>query len=224
MNENQEMQRPEEEKVKMPTKKCKHCNSEIDKQAKVCPVCHSSQSFGAGKIVALVAIGIVVIFVLGSCIANIGKTTNTSSSSSSQATQNEQKTYGAGENWTVDGQWNFRIDSVTATDDRNQFSDKNPAQVVIITYTYENLGYTSKIQDLYFSSSEMSVIDANNAIASTYPVATTVSPQPVPVGTTCNAAEEGFGLDNASQQVTIKVSKYDANSKKQEATFVVPIQ
>lgn len=224
MSDNQEMKRPEEEQAKMPTKKCKHCNSEIDKQAKVCPVCHGSQRFGAGKIVALVAIGIVLVFVLGSCIANIGKSTGTSSSASSQSAQNEQKTYGAGETWTVDGQWNFRIDSVTATDDRNQFSDKNPAQVVIVTYTYENLGYTSKVQDLYFSSSDMSVIDAGSAVASTYPVHTTVSPQPAPVGTTCNAAEAGFGLDNTSPQVTIKVSQYDANSKKQEATFVVPVQ
>lgn len=51
------------------------------------------------------------------------------------------KEYRIGDTWTVDGQWNITINSVRETSERNQYSDKNPTSVYIVTYTYENLGY-----------------------------------------------------------------------------------
>lgn len=66
---------------------------------------------------------------------------DTEDSASETATAaTEETTYGLGETWTVDGQWSLTFNSVTTTDERNQFSDKTPAQVVILDYTYQNSG------------------------------------------------------------------------------------
>jgi|LSQX01.1.fsa_nt_gb cytoskeletal protein RodZ len=48
----------------MTTKKCKHCQSEIDKKAKVCPVCKKKQ----GGILKFVIIGIIAIFIIGALV------------------------------------------------------------------------------------------------------------------------------------------------------------
>ena len=77
--------------------------------------------------------------------------------------QSEKTVYRAGEEWIVDGQWSFTINSVTAVQERSEYTNKTPAQVVIIDYTYENLGYTDEIMDLYFTMS--SVVDEAGEVA-----------------------------------------------------------
>ena len=131
--------------------------------------------------------------------------------------------YSLGETWTVDGQWKLTFDSVTTTDYRNQYSDKNPEQVVIIKYTYENLGYEGTFQDLYISSMSMKVIDEKSEIASTYPAEISVHPDETPIGTKCVGAEEAFGLNNDSKTITVYLDKYDGNSTKQKAKFILKV-
>ena len=46
-----------------------------------------------------------------------------------------QDEYKIGETWIVEGQWKLTIDSVEETMERNEFSDKNPSAVYIISYT-----------------------------------------------------------------------------------------
>ena len=58
-----------------------------------------------------------------------------------------QDVYKIGESYILDGLWKITINSVEETDDRNEFSDKTPAAVYIITYTYENLGNDDGIMD-----------------------------------------------------------------------------
>ena len=55
----------------------------------------------------------------------------------------------------MEGQWKLKITSVTPTAERNQFSEDKPVQVVVINYTYENLGYTSDAQDLFLTPSNV---------------------------------------------------------------------
>ena len=63
-----------------------------------------------------------------------------------------QKEYKIGETWVVEGQWKLTVDSVEEVQERNEFSDKQPQAVYIVTYTYENLGYESEYSDgLYLS-------------------------------------------------------------------------
>ncbi len=177
------------------------------------------------KQVGLIVVFAVLVLVLIVMIASCRSSGSSSSSSSGQSNDTAQaKTYGPGETWTVDGQWSLTIDSVTATDERNAYSDKNPAQVVVVTYSYNNLGYTSDVQDLYFGDGDFKVLDAGNAVASSYPGNITTYAQATPVGASCNGAQACYGLDNASDQITLTVSQYDSNHKKQEASFVLPVQ
>lgn len=131
--------------------------------------------------------------------------------------------YSLGETWTVDGQWRFTFDSVTTTSDRNKYSDMNPEQVIILKYTYENLGYEGKFQDLYISSTSMQVIDGKSEMASTYPASTSVSPDTTPVGAKCVGAEVAFGLNNESDTITVYLTEYDGNYTKHKAKFILKV-
>lgn len=147
------------------------------------------------------------------------------SDSDLESKQGEQnKVYGLNETWTVDGLWSLTFTSVTQTEERNQYSDKTPAQVVYLNYDYENLGYQSDIQDLYISTNSFQIIDSAGAIAETYPLTSTTYPQQVPVGAKCIGAQECIALTNASDKIKVIVSLYDNNYTEHTATFELPIQ
>ncbi|AJG98885.1 hypothetical protein LF65_02299 [Clostridium beijerinckii] len=137
-----------------------------------------------------------------------------------------ERIYQAGEKWIVDGQWEFTINSVESTKYRNEFWDKNPEQVVIINYSYKNLGYSNSYMDLYFSS--FTVMDEKGVVAELYPANTKYSPKETPIGATCDKAQAGYGLSNKSSSITIQVEEYShdssGNSQKQKATFKVPVK
>lgn len=140
------------------------------------------------------------------------------------AESSQKDVYTLGEPWIVNGQWSLTINSVTTTADRNQFSDKSPAQVVIIDYTYENLGYTGMLQDLYISASSFSVIDQIGEMAYTYPASTAGYATPTPVGAKCVGAQEAFGLNNESSSITLIVEDYGSDGNRYEATFELTVQ
>lgn len=83
------------------TKKCKHCQSEIDKKAKICPNCRKKQG-GKGK---FVIIGIIVFFILVGALGSnnddsastsgnneADKATNTQASADGKDVENTQTT------------------------------------------------------------------------------------------------------------------------------------
>ena len=72
------------------TKQCKFCRSEIDKKAKVCPVCHRAQSKGKGCLIAaivtiVVIVGIVLAIVIPIAVSVGSGEFNPSSASSGSA-------------------------------------------------------------------------------------------------------------------------------------------
>lgn len=142
----------------------------------------------------------------------------------SKQQENQNKVYALNETWTVDGLWSLTFTSVTQTEERNQYSDKAPAQVVYLNYDYENLGYQSDIQDLYISDNSFQIIDSAGVIAETYPLTSTTYPQQVPVGAKCIGAQECIALNNASDKIKVIVSLYDNNYTEHTATFELPIQ
>jgi len=131
----------------------------------------------------------------------------------------ESKTeYNVGETWIVEGQWALTVTGVTATDDRNPFSEKAPVAVYIVDYTYTNLGYTDTLglmDGLYFNIND-TVIDCTNKTGYSYPLSV-IDPQEAPVGATCDA-QVCIGVDNAGD-FKLYVTEYDGNYNKQKVTF-----
>lgn len=147
--------------------------------------------------------------------------TQTEEQTTEEQTEEKKDKYGIGEEWIVDGQWKLTVNSVTATEDRNEYADKEPAEVVIITYTYENLGYEDDLQDLFLTPSK--VIDGSKKMADSYPGDITTHPQPTPVGAIMENAEDCWGLVNESDTIQIIFEAYDMNDDLQKATFEVPV-
>lgn len=137
------------------------------------------------------------------------------------AAEEKNKVFSIDDTWTVDGLFTLKVDSVTPTDDRNEFADENPAQVVVITYTYENLGLESEVQDLYITPDR--VIDGNRELGYLYPASVKTSPQPTPVGAKMVGAQDAFGLNNESETVTVMFSVYDDEYNEYKASFEVPV-
>lgn len=133
----------------------------------------------------------------------------------------EEKVYTKDEWWEIPNEFKLKINSVTPTDDRNQFSHKEPEQVVIINYTYENLGYESSIQDLFMTPD--SVVDSERSLAETYPARTGTKPTTVPVGSVLEGAEEAYGLKNPGGTITIIFTQRDSDRNSHTATFEIPI-
>lgn len=155
--------------------------------------------------------------------------TDTKETEQAQTTKKTEKAvskdvYAIGETWTVDGQWSLTVNSVTETDDRNQFSDKNPAAVYIVDYSYTNIGYEDKngIMDGLYMSLDDSIVDNSGLMGYSYPGAITNYAQEAPVGATCNA-QVCIGVDNPGD-FQINVKQYDGNSKKQSAKFNIAVQ
>lgn len=141
------------------------------------------------------------------------------SGESTDPVSTKETIYGLGETWTVEGSFSLAFTSVTQTDERNEYSDKTPAQVVILNYDYENIG----IKDgLYIS--DFTVMDANGEVASTYPATITTYPQETPVGAKCVGAQEIYGLNNVSQAVKVICELYDDSYKQYTATFELAVQ
>ncbi len=95
--------------------------------------------------------------------------------------------------------YSFRINKVSTMDERNSYSDKKPAQVLLIDFTYKNI---ANPDELYLSDIYFKVIDSKGKIGYTYPNSKTNYPQKIPVGVTCDA-QMIFGIDNASDKITL---------------------
>lgn len=136
----------------------------------------------------------------------------------------EKEVYKIGETWTVDGQWSLTITGVTATDERNEYEETNPAAVYIVDYTYTNDGYvdaTGYMNGLYLDVGGM-VVDNAGQMGYYYGVNTTYFPQETPVGASCKA-QMAFGVDNAGD-FELTVVQYDGNDEEQKATFQIDVQ
>lgn len=133
-----------------------------------------------------------------------------------------QDEYKMGEAWVVEGQWKLTVDSVEETQDRNEYSDKQPGAVYIVTYTYENLGYEDEIMDGLYINLDDGIIDNSGKMGYSYPGDISMYPQETPVGASCQA-QACIGVDNPGS-FKINVSDYDGNSNKQKATFNLEIE
>lgn len=139
----------------------------------------------------------------------------------SESTTTSQDVYKIGESYVVDNLWKITIDSVEATDDRNPYSEKDPAAVYIVTYTYENLGYDDDIMDGLYISLEDGIVDSTGKMGYSYPADVSKYPQETPVGASCEA-QACIGVDTPGT-FKINFSEYDNNYEKHSAVFEIEV-
>ena len=132
-----------------------------------------------------------------------------------------QDTYKIGETYVVEGQWKITVDSVEATDERNEYSDKKPNAVYVVTYTYENIGYESDYSDGLYIGLEDGIIDSAGKMGYSYPGDVTLYPQETPIGASCEA-QACIGVDNPGS-FKINFTDYDGNGEKQSAVFEIAV-
>lgn len=132
-----------------------------------------------------------------------------------------QDTYKIGETYVVEGQWKITVDSAEATDERNEYSDKKPNAVYVVTYTYENIGYESDYSDGLYIDLEDGIIDSAGKMGYSYPGDVTLYPQETPIGASCEA-QACIGVDNPGS-FKINFTDYDGNGEKQSAVFEIAV-
>lgn len=217
------------------TKFCMHCGTEIKAGMKACPNCKKKQG-GGFKTIAIILIIILLAVNAILLFLNISNETDITPSSIIDKIINnnkqqepdqpqEEAAYSIGQPWVVDGQWSLTVNSMAATDQRNEYDERNPAQVFIIDYTYENLGYADKdgiMNGLFFDLSSGQIVDSAGVMGYSYPGDVTNYAQETPVGATCNA-QTCIAVDNASTEVKIIMSQHDGTGAPHSATFVIPV-
>lgn len=156
-------------------------------------------------------------------VADLQKTVEELQTELSKYTEGtNQEEYKIGETWTVPGQWSLTINSVEETADRNQYEEKQPGAVYIVTYTYENLGYEDDVMNgLFLGLESGNIVDSAGKMGYSYPGDVTLYAQETPVGATCEA-QACIGVDNAGS-FKIHFSHYDGMDTEQSAVFNVEI-
>lgn len=136
------------------------------------------------------------------------------------------KTYGLGQTWRVNGQFEFTINRVYETDYRNPYEEANPAQVIMIEYTCKNIGYINSspsMPGLWMTIDNCGkVIDQSGYVAETYPGDINYYYQELPIGTSC-VAESCYGLRNRSQRIKLQMDMYLGGMRTEQALFDLPV-
>ena len=134
-----------------------------------------------GKVICIISI-VLSIFGLIFVFSEDNGTTVTSNnnSSTSQSTNEEEtKTYGLNEEITIktaSEEYTLTITGIQEMKERNEFSEKTPAQVFLIDYTYKNI---SSDDALYIRDIDFKIIDEQGEVGDTYPNDTSSSPKEI---------------------------------------------
>lgn len=209
----------EEEEI---LKKCKRCDDEISekyivKHEWVSATCDKAKYCKSCKIEEGVALG-----------------HTTDNGTCSRCNQYIEKIYEAGEKWIVEGEWEFTVDSVSKHRLCNSFSNssKNLSstedKVILITYSYKNLGYKGFLQDLYFSTPTFKVYDDEGYAVDTYACTHVEYPEVCVVGTACKGAQVSYVVPSDCEYILLCIDTYTTMNENHEsdrvkATFKVYI-
>ena len=182
-----------------------------------------------GKVICIISIVLAVfglIFVFsennGTTVTSNNSNTSGNNSSTSQNTNKEEtKTYGLNEEIAINVSGNEYVLTITGIQEmkeRNQFSEKTPAQVFLIDYTYKNI---SSEDTIYISDMNFKIIDEQGEIGDAYPNDTERSPQNITAGVTCKS-QMVLCVNNESSKVKLQYFDNMFNSKP-DATFELDI-
>lgn len=180
------------------------------------------------KKIKWIVLAVIVLCVIGVAMGgndgSVSKTKNDESikTEKKEEKKEEEKIYGIGETVTYSEKdkdiLKFVVNSVKVTEERNQFNDSNPAQVIVINYTYENI---ADEDDVFISSVNFKVIDEGGNVCETYPAGINEYPQAAPIGAK-STGEEAYGLKQQSSKIKLIV-EFDF-LRDTKATFELPIQ
>lgn len=129
-----------------------------------------------------------------------------------------------GETWRVEGQWELTLHEVRATEQRDSRHEKEhhlttPAQVVIVRYSYTNLGFQDETNgDNLFLWPER-IIDDAKELGTYYGDVAQNFPQDAPIGVTMKDGEYAFALNNESKTVTVIFTRYDGLGRRHQVTY-----
>lgn len=160
---------------------------------------------------------IVVIAIFGGTSTNnnqvqkVGETGQGESKAVETSTKEEEKVYSLNEELSVNKngkEYTLVITGITEVRERNQFSDKNPAQVFLIDYTYKNIAG----DELFISEMNFQIIDEKGEMGETYPGNITSYPQQTPAGATCKA-QMVLCVSNNSHEITLNYKDNMFNGK-----------
>lgn len=119
----------------------------------------------------------------------------------------------SGQTWRVDGQWEITINSVTTHNLCNSYANSQEGytnqQVVIVNYTYTNLGFDNGMGGLIFDANDFTVYGSNGYAGSTYACTHESLPRLVSKGMSCKASS-AYVLDGRSSSVTVEIKHHTA--------------
>lgn len=121
---------------------------------------------------------------------------------------------------TENGNYNLTIEGARATDERNEFSEKEVKKVVFLDYSYENISFgETSGEDLYIDEYAFQVLDDEGNVLDTYPIHDeNRTAKNTPVGGKCKASAT-FGITTESENLNVTFKR--GNEK--VAKIVVPI-
>ena len=130
----------------------------------------------------------------------------------------EDVVYTIGDRITFDDLYALTIVSVKETEERNEFSEKEVEQVLLIEYLYENLRSEDEI---YISDMEFKMVDEGGNMMDTYPVDSGFSPVYTPMGAKTLAS---FAVGTTEKSSKIEVHYYDNFfSSQSDFVFSLPV-
>lgn len=215
-------------------KKCKYCQEEIEKGAKICPRCKKKQGLQIWQVILVVVVILIILIALlnGNNFNKVQKTDSRIQSNTTNISKTETKTenkkeekeeikfYGLDEEVILSnskGKYAITITGIKEMTERNEFSDQTPSQVFLIDYSYKNI----EGEDLYISDSNFTIIDQEGEIGDTYPNSKTNYPKYTPVGATCKA-QMIFGIHNESNKIRLQY-KNNMFQSKADITFEIEV-
>ena len=149
--------------------------------------------------------------------------------------------YSVGEKWIVDGEWEFTIDSVKrhylCNDYSNELDNYTNEQVVLIEYTFKNIGYNGinsgwsmESENIlsFWGSTHFSIYDQENIKGDTYAcIHDKADNATCKIGYTCKTSQ-GFVLNSHSNTITLEIKHILTNLDKSfeyaQATYVLNVE
>ncbi len=159
--------------------------------------------------ITVMVVAMIFLSACGSEVESVKKTDQDAPSRSEEKEESmdevekEEIIYKIGDRVVFDDEYALTIVGVTETEQRNEFSEKEVEQVLIIEYQYENL---SSDDEIYISDMEFKLVDEGGNMMDTYPVEAFHSPEYTPKGTKTLAS---FAVGTTESSGSIVMHYYD---------------